>query len=315
MAKVLADALVPIFAGLLLGYVAGLWHVLDNQNVRTLVTFVMSFAVPCALFLTIANTPREELPEQAGAALVLTLVYAVLYAVTFFWCRSAANLRPSDSSVIALTISFPNSVAVGLPLLTAVFGPKSLVTVATSIALGSITVSPITLAILEEDQDVSGKGFSLRQFGLCLLRSLKRPIVWAPLLGIAFSCTGLSLPSYIDRSLAAMGSAATGSSLVLTGLVVSAQKFEFGGNTLITLFLKSALQPALALGAAMLLRLPIEQIRYVTLISAIPCGFFGIVFGKDFDSSPNLASSALIVSYAFGVVTLAAWIVIVNHLG
>jgi malonate transporter and related proteins len=55
--------------------------------------------------------------------------------------------------------------------------------------------------------------------------------------------------------------------------------------------------------------------RYVTLIGAIPCGFFGVVFGKDFDSNPNLASSGLIASYVIGVGTLAAWIVIVNHLG
>src|SRR6202167_5924657 len=88
MTTVLADALVPIFAGILLGYCAGLWRRMDNQNVQTLITFVMSFAVPAALFLSIAQTPRAELREQAGAALVLTIVYAVLYAFTFFWARS-----------------------------------------------------------------------------------------------------------------------------------------------------------------------------------------------------------------------------------
>ena len=112
-----------------------------------------------------------------------------------------------------------------------------------------------------------------------------------------------------------MGSAADGSALVLTGLVVSAQRFEIGGNTLIAVFLKNALQPVLALGIAMLIHLSIEQTRYVTLISAMPCGFFGVVFGKDFDSSPKLASSGLIASYVVGVGTLAAWIVIVNHIG
>ncbi|MGC2223677.1 MAG: hypothetical protein WA624_15650 [Methylocella sp.] len=38
MTKVITDAPVPIFAGLLLGYFAGFWHVMDNQNVRTLTT-------------------------------------------------------------------------------------------------------------------------------------------------------------------------------------------------------------------------------------------------------------------------------------
>ena len=315
MTKLLADALVPIFAGLLLGYFAGLWRRMDNQNVRTLITFVMSFAIPCSLFLAIASTPRAALREQAAAGLVLAIVYAVLYAVSFFWTRSRENLNASDSSVVALTLGFPNSAAVGLPLLASVFGSRAAVTVATSLAIGAITVSPITLAILERSRRGSAGGSALRQIGLSLIHSCKRPIVWAPLLGLAFSCADLTLPSFVHRSLAVMGSAADGSALVLTGLVVSAQKFEIRGNTLIAVLLKNALQPAIALGICMLIHLNIEQTRYVTLISTMPCGFFGVVFGRDFGSSPKLASSGLIASYVVGVGTLAAWIVIVNHIG
>jgi predicted permease len=111
-----------------------------------------------------------------------------------------------------------------------------------------------------------------------------------------------------------MGSASAGSALVLTGLVVSAQKFEFGGGTLVAVFLKNLLQPGLALGIAMLVHLSLDQTRYVTLISAIPCGFFGIVFGKGYNINPKLASSGLIESYVLSVLTLAVWIVIVQHL-
>jgi malonate transporter len=315
MAKVLADALVPIFAGLLLGYLAGLRGVLDNQNVRNLITFVMSFAVPCSLFLSIAQTPRAALREQAGAALVLLIVYAVLYAVSFFWARSSQKLDNSKSADLALTVSFPNSAAVGLALLAPVYGSQSLVTVATSIALGSITISAITLAILDAERGPSGDGLSVRHFALSLLNSLKKPIVWAPLAGLVFSCAGFEIPSYASRSLAMIGSAAAGSALVLTGLVVSAQKFDLGSNTFVAVFLKNLLQPGLALGIAMLFHLSLPQTRYVTLLSAIPCGFFGIVFGKGYDVNPKLASSGLIESYVLGVVTLAAWIVILNHIG
>ena len=315
MVKVLADAFVPIFAGLLLGYIAGLRGVLDNQNVRNLITFVMSFAVPCSLFLSIAQTPRAALREQAGAALVLLIVYAVLYAVSFFWARSSQKLDNSESADLALTVSFPNSAAVGLALLVSVYGPQSVVTVATSIALGSITISAITLAILDAERVPSGDGLSVRHFALSLLNSLKKPIVWAPLAGLVFSCAGLQIPSYASRSLAMIGSAASGSALVLTGLVVSAQKFDLGSNTFVAVFLKNLLQPGLALGIAMLFHLSLPQTRYVTLISAIPCGFFGIVFGKGYGVNPKLASSGLIGSYVLGVVTLAAWIVILNRIG
>jgi predicted permease len=315
MIKVLADALVPIFAGLLFGYIAGLRRIMDNQNVHNLIVFVMSFAVPSSLFLAIARTPRAALREQVGTLLVLFIVYAILYLVSFFWARSGEKLRASDCSVLALTISFPNIAAVGLPLLADIFGVKSLVTVATSIALGSVTISVVTLAFLEADRNGSGDTFSLRQAALPLSRAVKKPIVWAPLLGFVVSCAALHLPSYLDRFLTVLASAAAGSALVLTGLVVSAQKFVFGPKTLIPVVLKNALQPALALGLAILFHLSIDQTRFVTLICAIPCGFFGLVFGKAFGSSPQLASSGLIASYIASVATLPVWIVIVNNLG
>jgi predicted permease len=273
----------------------------------------MSFAVPAALFLAIARTPRGVLREQLPTAIVLAVVFVILYAISFAWTRFGVRLSSSDSSVIALTVSFPNSAAVGLPLLASVFGSQSAVTVATSLAVGSITVSSITLAILEAGRD--NKGLSPRHFALALIRSFRSPVLWAPLLGLLLSCVELKLPSFVDRSLAVMGRAADGSALVLTGLVVSAQKFEIGRKTFAVVLLKNAVQPALALGIALLIHLSHEQIRYVTLISALPCGFFGIVFGKSFGSNSNLASAGLIASYIIGVGTLAAWIIVVSHLG
>lgn len=312
MATILADSLLPIFAGLLLGYFAGLRGAMDNAHVRTLITYVMSFAVPASLFLAIATTPRDVLRQQIPAALVLTLAYAVIYAVSFLWARKTEKLLPPESSVVALTLGFPNAAAVGLPLFASIFGAQSRVAVATALAIGSITISPITLAILE----AGGKGKSLSPGGIIrsLAHSLKRPIVWVPLLAVVVSFTGMKFPSYVDKSLAVMGSSADGSALVLTGLVVSAQGFRFGADTLFAVLLKNAVQPALALVVALSIHLSITELRYVTLISAMPCGFFGEVFGKDFGAAPEVASSGLIASYALGVGSLAGWIAIVNHL-
>jgi malonate transporter and related proteins len=314
MTVILANALVPIFAGLLLGYLAGLWRVMDNKNVQTLITFVMSFAIPCSLFLAVAGTRLRDLREEAAPALILAIIYIVLYAMSYFWARSRQHLSSADSSVLALTLGFPNSAAVGLPLLPAVFGPHSTVVVAVSVAIGSITVSPLTLMILEASRGTRGGGLAWRDVFDALLHSIRKPIVFAPVLGLAFACTGLILPSFATRSLAVVGTAADGSALVLTGLVVSAQAFELTGGTLVAVLLKNAAQPALALAAAKLMRLPVEQIRDVTLIGAIPCGFFGVVFGRSFGSDPRLASSGLIASYVVGIATLAAWIAVANQL-
>ena len=104
----------------------------------------------------------------------------MVYLVSFYWARRSEQLDPSDSSVVALTVGFPNSAAVGLPLLASVFGVQSDVTVATSLAVGAITVSPVTLAILEAHRYGSAREFDFGQFAGSLAGSLKRPLVWAP---------------------------------------------------------------------------------------------------------------------------------------
>jgi predicted permease len=57
MTLILLNALLPIFVGLLLGYLAGRRGVVDNLNVRNLMVLVMDFAIPCALFPRSAAHP------------------------------------------------------------------------------------------------------------------------------------------------------------------------------------------------------------------------------------------------------------------
>jgi len=60
--------------------------------------------------------------------------------------------------------------------------------------------------------------------------------------------------------------------------------------------------------------LPLEQTRFVVLLSAIPSGFFGILFGKGFDATPDVASSSLVATTVLSVVTLGGWIVFLSRL-
>jgi predicted permease len=310
----LADALLPIFAGLGLGYFAGLRKIVDNYNVKSLITFLMSFALPCYLFAAIARTSHTDLFGQKRLTVLLAIVYLATYAITYLGARLWNRSPASDSAVLALTLAFPNATAVGLPLLQSAYGSNAAVSCATAIAIGAVTISPITLAVLESATSADG-AFSLAT-RLCsaIWKAIKRPVVWAPVLGILAVLLRLKLTTPVDRTLTLFAGATAGVALFLTGLVVSAQHFNFDLRVCISVLAKNIGQPALCMGLARLLCLPLEQTRYVVLISAIPCGFFGVVFGKDFNSTPQIASSSLISSYIIGIFTLAGWIIFLSHL-
>ena len=314
MTTLLANALVPIFAGLLLGYIAGRRRVVDNSNVKSLITFVMSFALPCALFVTIASTPRRVLWGQGKVAVALAIVYFVIFGLTHLVSQRLGKETAANTTVLALSLAFPNAAAIGLPLLLSAYGSGAVVSVAVAIAVGSITISPITLAILENSTVAGGSLSPMARMQTSAWRAIKKPVVWAPVLGVLSVAADLHLPSYIDRGLTVLGNATAGSALFLTGLVVSAQRFRLTWGVTSAVVAKNLLQPALCLIVARLLGMSADATRSVVLISAIPCGFFGIVFGKNFDATPEVASSSLIASYVLGVFTLAGWIVFLSHL-
>jgi predicted permease len=275
----------------------------------------MNFALPCSLFTAIAHTDRLMLRSQSGLVAVLGLVYLALFFLTWFFERRVFHASPADSAVLALTLGFPNATAVGIPLLDALYGPSAAAATAMGIAIGAVTISPITLAILERS---TFKGHALSpaaQIRSSMWKAVKRPVVWAPVLGVLAALIQLHLPDFVNRSLTVVGNATAGAALFLTGLIVSAQRFSLDGRVIAAVVAKNLLQPALCLAIAWMIGLSVVETRYAVLIAAIPCGFFGLVFGKGFNSSPLTASSSLIFSYIFGTATLAGWIVLLGHFG
>src|SRR5277367_3276314 len=174
---------------------------MDNRNVRNLIVLVMSFAIPCALFSTIIGSSRTSLLQHVPAALMITLVFCALYLISYIWARRWRGMSLSDASVLALTIGFPNSAAIALPLFRGAYGPESTVTAALSIVIGSITISPLTLALLEADKQSGGNGISIWQILRNFPRALIRPVVWAPLLALVGVFFDIHLPPFATGTL------------------------------------------------------------------------------------------------------------------
>ena len=314
MIELLAKSLVPIFVGLLFGYAAGLRKVVDNKDVRTLVGFLMTFALPCYLFVTMASTPRQLLWSQAKPALVFAIVYVALFVATYYVSRNLVKHTAANSAVLALTLGFPNAAAVGIPLLLAVYGPRASVTVAVALAVGAITITPITLVILESGTSAGRAVSHAARIRASLWSALKNPVFWAPVLGVVVAVVKFHVPVYVEKGLIILGAATEGTALFVTGLITSAQRFTLNWSVGRAVLAKNVIQPALCLAVVFPLAMPLEQTRYVVLLSAIPCGFFGILFGESFNATPEVASSSLIASTVLSIFTLAGWIVLLGHL-
>lgn len=305
MTSVVIGALLPVFFVLGLGYLAGKRGLVDNRNVRSINTLVMDFALPVALFVATAQTPRGELVQKVKLIEVLGLSMWLIYAIHYWVQRRFFGASPAENSVRTLTVALPNYASIGLPLLGSVLGPKSAVDVAVAIAAGALLAAPITLVILAGGNAAGGGAPSAAgRFVHALVHLLRRPVVFGPLLGVAVSALGWHLPGAAVRALTLIGQAAPGAALFLTGLVLSAQPVRLSWPVGIGVVLKNLAEPAVALALVGLLGLTGPAGRSAVLLAAIPTGFFGIVFGLAHNVKSETAGSALTISSLASIVTL-----------
>ena len=294
MGSVLLDSLVPIFAVMGLGYLAGWIRDIDNKNVAQLNALVVDFALPAFLFVATATTPRSLITGLWPMLLVLGIVMLGFYAISFWMQRRLFGLDRRAAAVQAITVAQPNYAATGLPLIAAVFHHADAVYVALALVVGSILTSPLTLAILDG-------GPPLRAVGGALVK----PIVLAPILGLGFAFLGARLPDFIAESLTLIGQSAGGVAAFVTGLILSAQPISLNANIASGVLLKNVGQPLAAAGLIALLPATSVEAHATILLAALPAGFFGVLFGLRYGVETHLAGSTLIASSLFSAVTLA----------
>ncbi|WP_382306941.1 AEC family transporter [Herbiconiux sp. UC225_62] len=300
----IATALLPVFFVMALGFVAGKTRLVDNQNVRSLNTLVMTIALPISLFVVLASASRADVVGHWPMAAISLFVMAAGYGATYLVSRRVGRQDAGDSAVEALTVSFPNAAAVGLPLAGSVLGSTGALAVATVLAVGSITVSPLTLAILEVRKNASAAGPRGRTVLRAIGSSLRKPIVIGPVLGLAWSLAGIPLPPLVNATLSEIGAVTAGLALFLTGLVISAQAIRFSAVALVATLIAVVGRPALAVGVVLLVGITGQLAQETVLLLAIPAGFFGLLLGLGYGSKPPAAGAAVLFSSVLSVVTL-----------
>jgi malonate transporter and related proteins len=312
MTLMVAEALVPVFFVMFLGYFAGARRIIDNQHVASLVVLLLTFAVPVAAFVGIAQTSLGVLEENGKLVFVLVISMLVIFGITFALNHYVFRLSPGENAVQSLSVGFPNFPAVGLPLVSSLMGANSAVSVAVALVAGSIFVSPLTLAVLE----ARGKATSsLRDLIVtAFFRSVSKPVVIAPVAGLVAVILGIHLNEVVSHALNLIGVTTAGLACFVTGLVLSAQPLRLNANVGVCVLLKNIVLPLVAHGFGLALGISGQIAREAILLAALPAGFVGIIFGLNYGVRSQAIGSTLTLSYLVSVITLLGAIFLTSQI-
>ena len=276
MIDILLNALVPIFAVMGLGYFAG-WirDYVDNRDVAELNALVMDFALAgIALRCDGDNLPvRSCFRNGRSFCDVSRLLPAPL-------CGLLRHAAPPLSSTVGRrgNPSLDDRLSKQRSGRTAadrcrVAVRGNIVSVALSIAVGSIFLSPLTLGILEANKAAASGSKGAGAIVLAIGRSFRKPVVLEPIIGVIFSLCGIPLASAIVHSLQLIGQAAGGAALFVTGVILSAQSVLFSRNVISGAILKNVVHPLIGYALILVLPMSSETARAAVLLLTLPVGF------------------------------------------
>jgi predicted permease len=277
--------------------------------------FVLRFALPLALFLGAVQTPFAKLEHPSYVA---CFVFGLMGTYLMGLCVGLLVFKHDlkTSTIQALACAFPDMAYFGAPVLAAVIGPEGFLAVLVGNLITSILMLPLTIVLTQiGEHKTEGKFWQTVRPILfsSILKALRDPIVWLPVLGILCSFAHIHLPEPVTASLSLMAKAAGGASLFALGLMFYGQTLRLSPDILANLGLKNFLQPGLMFLGILALGLQGSLAHQLLITGAIPTATAVSMFALRTKTYTQEATSTILISTLLGIVTEGLLILLLTH--
>jgi predicted permease len=315
--------LIAIFAVVALGWVAGRARWLGQGDVaRVLSNAAFYLFIPALLFRTTARIDLSAMPWLTLAAFFVP-VLALLLAVYLAMRRFAKPESAASPSVRAISATFGNTVQLGIPMATALFGETGLAVHLAIVSLHALTLLTLATALVEHDLARAharrqGEAHSLAATLLKTARNtVIHPVVLPVLAGLAFNLVGVALPALADETLQLLALAVVPLCLVVIGM--SLEHYGVKGSLRGALWLglaKLVVQPALVLLVGhFVIGLHGMPLAVIVVCAALPVGSNPLLFAQRYTTLEAETTAAIVLSTFGFVVSAPLWLLVLGWIG
>ncbi len=329
--------LLAMFFSVALGYVAGRLRWLGKPEfgdpARVLGNVAFFLFVPALLFRTTVRLDLAHMPWRTLIAFFVP-VAVVMFGV-YFWQRRTANANAAAPATRAITAIFGNSVQLGIPFASALFGEAGLAIHIAIVSLHALVLLTVLTVLVEMDlargpsrhaqtsaqtaaqtaAETSAQAPALApMFGRTLRTTARNtivhPVVLPVLAGLAWNLTGLGLHPVVDESLATLASAVVPVCLVLIGVTLAAYGLQ--GNVRGALLL-SAVKLLVVPGMVLVLAhwgfgLGGLPLAVVVVMASLPVGSNALIFAQRYQTLQAETTAAIVLSTVGFAFTASLWL-------
>jgi hypothetical protein len=294
-----------------------------HDPARVLANSAFYIFIPALLCLTTARLDMATLPWRTLLAyfVPVQVLLFVLYGIHRSRQRHRPGALPALPTVRTITSIFGNTAQVGIPVVTALYGPEGLGLYVTVMGLHGLTLLSTLTVIVEMDLARSrvrdARAPSIAAMAVTTLRNtIIHPVVLPLIVGWTWNLSGLPIPGVVADVLELLSLGVVPVSLVVIGLSLA----YYGlaprlAPSLVFVATKLVIQPAFVLLVAHwgfgLSGLPLS---IVVLMGGLPVGANALIFAQRYETHQAESATAIVISTFAYAVTLPAWLFVLSRI-
>ncbi len=315
MFTIMVNTLVPLFATMGFGFLAGKRALLPKASATVLNTFVYRFTLPCLIFGSLAGSPAREILQwnyMAGFTLAMLGAYLIMFIVSCCSFRS----HFTEGGLRSTAASFPNTAYLGFPILLSIFKGNPHAAIAVTLAT-LLPTAVLVLAIGKLEFHRAEKGqHPFRTFMTVFFSLMRTPIIGASFGGIFFSVLGLGLPSALVIFCHDFGMASVPCALFAMGMVIGKSGLSVSFADLLSVNLvKMVVQPILAAFFLLAFHVSGDWLIMGILLSGLPSAMVAYMVATDYGIYEAGSSAAILVSTLLCILTIPATLALASYFG
>ncbi len=301
----------PLITVALLGYLCTKTKWLSKEQLNALSKFTFSISIPAFLFYQMAKADfSEQVSPQLFAAFYLPVLtcYLITWLISYYFYKRKPLNNSAGSAVFALGSSYSNTIIVGLPVLLAAMGEQVIGIIFLIITFHSAMLFALTSAIAARAESKRGtKKFNGLNF---IKQTINNPLIISILSGLLVNILGITLPGFLQDSLALISKPAITLALFILGASLAfyqvRQEITFIS---IACFCKLILLPALVLLTSQyIFKLDPFIITVLVILSACPTGVNAYLIAATHKQHQQTVAGTVVLSTLISVVTIPLWL-------
>jgi len=289
--QILLQQTIIMFALMLLGLLLSRRGMITEQGSRDLSNVLLYAVIPCVILRSyMSEFSTEKLRTMGLSALIAVIAFAASIAVAYLTCGTRHRIEN-------FAVAFGNAGFIGIPLVTAVFGPEAAFYVVSFSTFANLLQWTYGIVI------ISGKKETMN-----LRMVFVNPVFISMVIGIALFVLQPTLPTVVTGTIGYIADGNTVLAMIILGYYLSKVQLR-GLFADVRLYLFSALRLLVVPAVTILVFLPFPfargEITLITLIAAAtPIASSTAIFAQKFDQDYRRAVSYVCLSTILSVATL-----------